>query len=272
MARIGMLHPVFSPITAESENDITYGAGVVLGRAVEGALNWQRADDQLYGDDAVAETDNSISGYTLDVTATEMTEDVEQVVLGTIKNDSDEYEETNEPGPYGGAGYVQVLKRFGKLIYRAIWYYKICFGIQSEQTQTKGQAVTWGTPTVHGLGMAVYNDQSGKAKFRKKKKFNNAADAIAYLDGLGHVSGSGQRGLVLNTTALSLTAGSTSTLTPTSTPSGATSSNVSWYSADTAVATVSTQGLVTAVSAGTTLVSASYNGDTATCRVTVTGA
>lgn len=190
MARIGMLHPVFAPITAESGNTITYGAGVVMGRAVSGALNWQRDDGQLYGDDAVAETDNSITGYTLDVTTTEMTEESEVVVLGTLKNGTGndvEYEETNQPGPYGGHGYVQVLKRFGVLIYRAIWYHKISFGVQSEETQTKGQSVTWGTPMVHGLGMAVYNDNSGKAKFRKKKLFTTAAAAIAYLDGLANI-------------------------------------------------------------------------------------
>lgn len=269
MARIGMLHPVFAPIVAESGDTITYGSGVVMGRAVSGALSWQRSDGMLYGDDVVAETDNSITGYTLDVGTTEMTEDTEVVVLGTTKNADGEYEDTDEPGPYGGHGYVQVLKRFGVLLYRAVWYPKISFGVQSEETRTKGQSVEWGTPTVHGLGMAHYDNATGKAKFRKKKLFTSAAAAIAYLDGLANISGT-SGGLTLNTTALQLTAGSTSTLTPTSVPGGASASNVTWYSANTAVATVSTAGVVTAVAAGTTLVSGSYNGMSANCRVTVT--
>ena len=217
------------------------------------------------------ETDNSVTGYTLDVAATEMTEDTEVVVVGTTKNDAGEYEDTNDPGPYGGHGYVQVLKRFGVVLYRAIWYHKISFGVQTEETRTKAESIEWGTPTVHGLGMAVYDNETGKAKFRKRKLFTTAAAAIAWLDGLANVNAT-TGGLTLNTTALQLTAGSTSTLTPTSVPAGASSSNVSWASANTAVATVSSAGVVTAVSAGVTLVSAAYNGMSANCRVTVTSA
>ena len=269
MAKIGMQHPVFAPIVSESGGTITYGAGVVLGRAVSGTVNWTRADDMLYGDDAVAETDNRISGYTLDVGSTEMTEDVEAVVLGTVKNANGEYEETDAPGPYGGHGYIQVLKRFGVMYYRALWYPKVSFGVQNESDQTKGQNATWGTPTIHGLGMPVYNDQSGKAKFRKKKVFSTLADAVAWLDALANISGNVQ-GLTLSSSAISIAVAGTSTLTPTSVPTGATASDVTWSSADTSIATVSDAGVVTGVAAGVTIVSAHYGGITANCRVTVT--
>ena len=269
MAKIGMQHPVFAPIVSESGGTITYGAGVVIGRAVSGALNWTRSDDILHGDDAVAETDNRISGYTLDVGSTEMTEDVETVVLGTVKNASNEYEDTDAPGPYGGHGYIQVLKRRGILYYRALWYPKISFGVQSENDQTKGQNVTWGTPAIHGLGMPVYNDATGKAKFRKKKVFNNLPDAVAWLDALANISGNVQ-GLTLSSSAISIAVAGTSTLTPTSVPSGASASNVTWSSADTSIATVSDAGVVTGVAAGTTIVSAHYGAIVANCRVTVT--
>lgn len=190
MARVGMLHPVFAPIQSETNGTITYGAGVVMGRGVSGNLSWQREDGMLYGDDAVAETDNGITGYTLDVTTTEMTEEVEKVVLGLEEDGEDEYWDTGDPGPYGGHGYVQVIKRFGVMLYRALWYPKISFGVQNEETQTKGQNTTWGTPAVHGLGMAVYNNATGKNRFRKKKLFTGAAAAIAYLDNLANITAS----------------------------------------------------------------------------------
>lgn len=269
MARIGMLHPVFAPIVSEDGSAITYGAGVVMGRAVSGNVSWQRDDGQLYGDDAVAETDNSITGYTVDVATTELEEDVEVVVLGTIKNANDEYEETGEPGPYGGHGYVQVFKRFGRLRYRAVWYHKVSFGVQTEETQTKGQTINWGTPTVHGLGMAVFDNLLGKSKFRKKKVFNDPADAIAWLDALANISGNTQ-GLTLNTTAASVAVDGTVTLTAVSTPAGATASDIAWSSGNPAVATVSSAGVVTGVSAGTAIITANYGGITAAARITVT--
>lgn len=269
MASIGMLHPVFAPIVEESGGAITYGPGVVMGRGVSGTLNWERSDDKLYGDDAVAETDNSITGYTVDVASTELTEDAETVVLGTVKNADGEYEETGEPGPYGGHGYVRVLKRFGILYYLACWFHKVSFGVQTENSNTKGQTITWGTPTVHGLGMAVYNDASGKAKFRKKKLFTTAGEAISWLDALANISG-GTQGLTLSSTAITVAAGGTSTLTPTSVPGGADAASVTWTSANESVATVAA-GVVTGVAAGSTIVSAHYGGITANCRVTVTG-
>ena len=78
MAEIGMLYPVWAEMATES----TYGTGMVMGKAVSANLNWQKEDNELYGDDAVAETDQSITGYTLDLTTTALAEGVESAVLG----------------------------------------------------------------------------------------------------------------------------------------------------------------------------------------------
>lgn len=76
--------------------------------------------------------------------------------------------------------------------------------------------------------------------------------------------------ITLNTTSLSLTVGDTQSLTATVLPENATDKTVTWSSNDTGVATVSTSGLVTAVSAGTATITASAGGKSATCSVTVT--
>lgn len=189
MAQIGMLHPVFAPITSISGSTVSYGTGVVMGRAVAGSLQWQRDDGMLYGDDAVAESENAATGYTLDITTTELDEDVEVAVLGTTKNSTDStFEEYNDPGPYGGHGYVQVIKRFGVLKYRAVWYPRISFARTSEESNTREQSVNWGTPQLHGIGMGVPDATSGKTLFRTKKVFTTAASAIAWLNGKANIS------------------------------------------------------------------------------------
>lgn len=58
-------------------------------------------------------------------------------------------------------------------------------------------------------------------------------------------------GVSLNQSSISLYSGSTQQLTATITPANATNQNVTWSSSDTSVATVSSSGLVTAVSTGT---------------------
>lgn len=78
----------------------------------------------------------------------------------------------------------------------------------------------------------------------------------------------------LNTSSLSITAGSTKQLTATVSPADATDKTVTWESSNTKVATVSAQGLVKAVSAGNTniTVRTKDGGKTAVCKVTVTAA
>ncbi len=78
-------------------------------------------------------------------------------------------------------------------------------------------------------------------------------------------------GVSLDKSELSLSEGRKYTFTATITPSDATNQNVTWSSDDTAVATVSDAGVVTAVAEGTAniTVTTEDGGHTATCAVTV---
>ena len=73
----------------------------------------------------------------------------------------------------------------------------------------------------------------------------------------------------LNKTSLTLTDGGSETLTATITPSNATNKNVTWSSDNQNVATVS-DGVVTAVSPGSAKITATADGKSDTCTVTVT--
>lgn len=189
MAEIGMQYPVWAELTGDSNGTPVYGTGVVMGKAVSANLNWQREDNELYGDDVVAETDNSITGYTLDLTTTDLIETVENKVLGLAQvGSTDEREQTDEATPYGGTGYIRVLVRNGTRLYKAVWYPKVQFSKNSESSNTKGKNINWGTPTLNGKGLAVYDDASGKAKFRKQQVFTTLAAAKAYLNGKANIS------------------------------------------------------------------------------------
>lgn len=193
MARVGMRHLVCAPITTETTGSaIAYGTGMLMGRAVRGNLQWERNDNPLYGDDVEAESDNGVTGYTLDVGTTELLENVAAAVLGltagTGEGHTDEYETTDAAAPYVGCGYIQVLRRKGETKYKALWYHKVQFGIQSEESRTKEKTITWGTPELHGTGFGVYNDNSGKAKFRIEKLCATEAAAITWLNGLAGIT------------------------------------------------------------------------------------
>ncbi len=100
---------------------------------------------------------------------------------------------------------------------------------------------------------------------------NGAVTAAVNTSNLYLVGGNvDPTGISLSKTSLSITAGSSSTLTATVSPSNATNKSVTWSSSNTGVATVS-GGTVTGVSAGSATITArTSNGYTATCSVTVT--
>lgn len=90
----------------------------------------------------------------------------------------------------------------------------------------------------------------------------------------GEVAPISVTGIALDKSELSLSEGDRATLTATVTPSDATNQNVTWTSDNTAVATVSDAGLVTAIAVGTANITVTTEDGayTATCAVTVSTA
>lgn len=192
MAEIGLLHPVFAPITAETANAaITYGTGVVVAKAVSADVTWNRSSNPFYADDAVAEDDNSIIGGTVKFGLDHLTLAIEQTVLGSEKatvSTIDEYTETGAIAPAGGFGYIRVLRKSGVTSYRAFWIHKTRFGIASETAKTKGENITWENPTIEGSVLGVHIDSSGTPKFRTKADFSTYAAAEAWLHGKANIA------------------------------------------------------------------------------------
>lgn len=77
-------------------------------------------------------------------------------------------------------------------------------------------------------------------------------------------------GVTLNIAEKSVATGESFTLTATVVPSDATDKTVTWTSGNTTVATVDSNGKVTAVGAGSAVITATAGDKTATCNVTVT--
>lgn len=199
MAFIGMRHVVAAKITAETEGSaITYGAsgsGMVIGKAIQGNVSWDRNDNPLYADDAIAEDDSGVIGGSLELGVDDLSADAREYVLGLVQQtgtgNTNKYDLTDAPAPYLGVGYVRVRKKNGTLSYQGVWYHKIQFSEGSEDAQTKGESIEWGTPTLTGKIFGVHTDSTGKAYFRVEAWFNSLSDAVSWLDGLANISTSG---------------------------------------------------------------------------------
>ena len=111
-----------------------------------------------------------------------------------------------------------------------------------------------------------------------KGTITNNGEIIVYgtLEGSGSIEGSGTfpvTGVTLDKTSLTLTVGGTGTLTAAVQPSSASNKTLTWSSDNEAIATVDDSGKVTAVGAGTAVITATAadgSGKSASCTVTVT--
>lgn len=100
----------------------------------------------------------------------------------------------------------------------------------------------------------------------------SALGPVALIDTKEETGSTEASSVTLSKTALTLEAGKTVMLSATVLPATATNKSVTWSSNNEAVATVSTNGTVTARKAGTAVITArTANGKSASCTVTVTG-
>ena len=185
MAFVGMRHVVFAPIKTEIEGQaVQYDKGVVVGAAIGATININRNSEDLYGDDRLIESDNSMTGANIDLTVDDMSDEVAVAMLGYKKDETGNvYHEEDAATPYGGLGYIRVRLKNGKTGYQANWMHKVQLSVATESSSTKGQNVSWQTVTVTGKMMGVKNNAEQKTRFRERQTFEDEAEAIAWLDG-----------------------------------------------------------------------------------------
>jgi len=119
------------------------------------------------------------------------------------------------------------------------------------------------------LEVVVYSDAAG-SNIIAEYTLNSSNQLVAIGATVIAVTG-----VTLNKTTATIAAGDSEQLEATVAPADATDKSVSWNSSDTNIATVSSTGLVTAVNAGTAVVTVTSNADSskyAECAVTVTAA
>lgn len=195
MAYIGLKYFVFAPITAETDGaDPTYSAGSVVGKAIAADVTWNHNDNILRADDGDAESDNSITGGTINIDLDDLPLATRAVILGGYTDSSDVYYDTAKPGPYGGFGYVREVRYQGGIPrFDAFWCYKTCFTMEDDSAQTLGESIEWQTPKLVGriLGgnFAKSSAAGGHAIYRAIGSFTAYAAAKAFIDTFAGITG-----------------------------------------------------------------------------------
>ena len=185
-ANVGMQMPVYAPVSAYVPGtSITYGTGAVIAEAVSASVSWERSDGRFYGDDVQLDSDNGVLGYTIDFEPTGLTDAVRAALLGETLASS-EYTINSAAAPDVGFGYIRTMRSSGAngtvgYTYEGWWYYKVKFGVSSEETRTKERSIEWRTPTLQGQGDGISLDSTGKLAFAVHRTFDTFSLAESWL-------------------------------------------------------------------------------------------
>lgn len=175
--KIGLKYPVcakYSDITGTP----VYTNGMVMAKAIEVKISWDKNDEELCADDALDECDNSIIGGKEILSINELPDKVQAFLFGheTTKDGEIVIAET-DISPYVGHGFYGKVKIGGAVKWRTVWISKMIFGVPDDETKTKGKKIEYLTPTVEGkITKDIRN------KFVYKKLHDTEASAIAYLN------------------------------------------------------------------------------------------
>jgi phi13 family phage major tail protein len=187
MARIG----VRKPRVALYENDngtVTYTGLALLAKAVEYSSSIKTGDsNNLYADDAIAESDKSFGSGDLSITTDDLLQAGSKLILGVQEHELTVGEETvteliyddDTQPPYLGFGIIIPGRRNGTDYYRAVVFTKIQFNIPDDAAKTRGENIEWQTPA---LTAAIYRDDSAKRRWKRESTFTDETAADAYIE------------------------------------------------------------------------------------------
>ncbi len=185
MPSVGVKHIVAAKYhEGSNESAPSYTEGMVLAEAIKVDTKWDKGDATVYSDDALSESDTSVTGgkQTLEVNHLSLAK--QAYVLGhsySVANGLTEKE--GDTAPYVGHGYYGRSVLHGTVSYIAVWIYKTQFGQPDESLETKNNKPKFTTPKIEGTIM-----QASDGKFRTINEFTTEKAARDWLDGMAGVT------------------------------------------------------------------------------------
>lgn len=148
MATIGldMLH--YAKITEDADGNESYGTPQKLAKAMSADLSVELAEATLYADDGASEIVKEFKSGTLSLGVDDIGATVASDLTGATIDKNGVVISTGEDGGDPVAVGFRAKKSNGK--YKYFWLYKVKFGIPATALATKGDSITFSTPTIEG--------------------------------------------------------------------------------------------------------------------------
>lgn len=190
MAVIGLSKPYYG-IYSATGNAVSYANGAVMGKATEANIEIDTTEDNnLYADNAIAETDRSFAGGTLTLSTDDLSQDVAKAILGLTENTITGIEgvtdtsvkelvyDDTQTTPYLGVGFIVKKKVGGAYKWRAVVLSKVMFSVPADAATTQGESIEWQVPE---LSATIMRDDSETHMWKREATFTTEAQAEAYI-------------------------------------------------------------------------------------------
>ena len=148
MATIGLDKLYYAPITENADGEETYGEPAVLAKAISAELSVELNEAILYADDGAAEVVKEFKSGTLTLGIDDIGAEIASALSGATIDANGVVISGSDDGGTPVAVAFRARKSNGK--YRYYWLYRVKFGIPATNLQTKGDSISFQTPTIEG--------------------------------------------------------------------------------------------------------------------------
>ena len=148
MATIGLDKLYYAPITESATGEETYGTPVQLAKAISAELSIELNEATLFADDGQAEAVKEFKSGTISLGVDDIGNATAAALVGaTIDSNGVLVSRSEDSAPYVAIGF-RAKKANGK--YKYFWLYRVLFGVPAASLATKGDSITFSTPTIEG--------------------------------------------------------------------------------------------------------------------------
>ena len=175
MATIGLDKLYYAKITEDKNGNETYATPVQLAKAMNADLSVELAEATLYADDGAAEIVKEFKNGTLSLGVDDVGASVASDLTGATIDANGVVVSTSEDGGDPVAVGFRAKKSNGK--YKYYWLYRVKFGIPATNLATKGDSITFSTPTIEGT-ILRRNKVDGNGKHPWKAEVTEGDSAV----------------------------------------------------------------------------------------------
>lgn len=177
MAKIGLRNFLFGILTEESDGTATYGVAQKPAKAISCSVSISNNDAKLYADDGLAESDTSFQSGTVTLGIDDEDDVMMATLLGHNIVSGEIQRNSTDLAPYVAIGRIITKIVGGAYKYKVEILKKVKFAEPSQENNTKGESVEFGTSELEGQ-VACLADGSWSVA----KTFNTMAEAQTYLE------------------------------------------------------------------------------------------